>query len=535
MSDEHHHAHRPRRLVRLVAWLLLIAPAMLLSLLLVAELAVRGVYAWTLSQRDEFPLVFETVFWPVPPWIGFSSILAADPEVGLWTQPHVERTYVNLFGPIESLDDVETAFTQLVPDIPPWMRARGTWHFRSNALGVRNPEIAVEKPADTLRVVVLGDSWTVGVNVDETETYPRRLEEGLRRTFPGRAIEVINYGAIGATSYTGQRLVPRILALDPDLVVLAYAQNDEVAVRDGAPDPAQPSATSQPLGARILAASELYKLHRHLQTRRTGQIQNLIKESAMRAPGPAENEPRRLCPGGGADRGRYRKRIDGIVQALLAHGTAVVLVYNNVPEYPSNCTLTALQHIAKARALPLVDTSALLAARGAEIQAGIEAARGLVTPPAERRPPPTTATIVFRVDMSTAPAGRRPSIMGSGPALATYTPNQLELYDDATHGDQVAADGVWSRAVDVERTGKLQYIYTNGDTPGEWRGLESYRSRSFAVRELGVTAYTPVAQFGHRILRSDVAHPEAEGYALIADAILAVIANDPTLRARVQR
>jgi lysophospholipase L1-like esterase len=534
VSGGDHHMSRRGRLVRLVARLLLIAPAIALALVLVAEIAVRGVYSWALRQRDEFPLVFETVYWPVPPWIGFTSILAADPEVGLWTQSDVERTYINLFGPIENLDDVEAMFTELVPDVPPWVRARGVWRFRTNAVGVRNAEIG-EKPADTFRVVVLGDSWTVGVNVDEAETYPRRLEAELRRAFPDRRIEVINYGAIGATSHTGQRLLPRILALQPDLVVLAYAQNDEPAVRDGAPEIEPSSGTGQPLAARLLAASELYKLHGWLQTRQPGKIQALIKESAMRAPGPAENESRRLCPGGGADQGRYRQRIDGIVQGLVARGTAVVLVYNNVPEYVSNCTLTALQQVATTRALPLVDTSALLAARGAAIQTGIDAMLGLVTPPPERRPPATTATIVFRVDMSTAPAGRRPSIMGSGPALATFTPNRLELYDDGTHGDQVSDDGVWSRAIDVEKTGKLSYLYTDGERAGEWRGLESYRPRSFAVRELGVTMYAPVAQFGRRILRSDVAHPDAEGYALIADALRDVIASDPTLRGRVQR
>jgi lysophospholipase L1-like esterase len=533
VSDADHHVPGRSRLVRLVARLLLIAPALVLAVLLVAELAVRGVYTWALHRRDEFPLVFETVYWPVPPWIGFTSILAAEPEVGLWTRPDVQRTYINLFGPIENLDEVDALFTQLVPDIPPWVRARGVWHFRTNAAGVRNDEIAAEKPADTFRVVVLGDSWTVGVNVDEPQTFPRRLEDGLRRTFPDRRVEVINYGAIGATSHTGQRLLPRIIGLDPDLVVVAYAQNDEAAVRDGAPEIAQPSGTTQPLAARILAASELHKLYAYLRTRQPGQIQPLIKESAMRAPGPAENEPRRLCAAGGADQGRYQQRIDGIVQALLARGTAVVLVYNNIPEYVSNCTLTALQHVARTRALPLVDTSALLAARGATLQAGIDATLGLVTPPPQRRPPANTATVVFRVDMSTAPAGRRPSIMGSGPALATFTPNRLELYDDGAHGDQAAGDGVWSRAVDIEKPGKLSYLYTDGERPGEWRGLESYRPRSFALRELGVTVYTPVAQFGRRLLRSDVAHPDAEGYALIADAVLDVIVNDASLSDRL--
>lgn len=523
----------PRRTVRLVARLLVFLPAIVLAIALSAEVAVRVVYTWALAQRGEFPLVFETVYWPVPPWIGFTSILGSDPDAGLWMRPDVERTYINLFGPLRDLDEIETLFTELLPDVPDWVRARGVWHLRTNDVGVRNDPIG-PKADGTFRIVVLGDSWTVGVNVEEQDTYPRRLADGLRRRFPDKRFEVINYGAIGASSETGRRIVARVLELSPDLVVIAYAQNDETGVREGATPPAPiPNAHPADFVQRVLASSEVVKLYHHLGNRTPGQIAALIKQSAMRAPGPAENQAQRVCPFGGTDGGGYRKRMDKLVQSITSSGAAVVLLYNNIPEYVSHCTLVWLQLLARERRLPLVDTSALLAARGAVLQREIEAGLGLTTPPPAPRPPANTATVVFRVDMSPEPAGARPSIMGSGPALADFTPNRLEMFDDATHGDQVAGDGVWSLAVDVGKPGKLTYLYTDGEPAGAWRGLENYRARSFAVHppEMGTTVYAPVAQFGRRLLRSDVAHTDAAGNVLIADALLDVIAAMPAVRA----
>src|SRR5262249_37001362 len=260
-------------------------------------------------------------------------------------------------------------------------------------------------------------------------------------------------------------------------------------------------------------------------TRVPGGVESAVKQAIMRVPGPADNEPRRECPAGGSDGGRYRERLDAVVQAAAERKTDVVLLYDSLPEYWSNCTLTELRRLARERGLALVDASALLAREGLARQADLERRRGLVPPPAERREPSTSATVVFRVDMSSEPPGKKPSIMGNRPMLANFTPNQLELYDDATHGDQVAGDNVWSRAVEFSQPGTIIYLYTDGERPGQWTDLENYRSRTFAVRasDMGATLYAPIAVFGRRVLRSDPAHTDADGQALIADALLHAI------------
>ena len=381
---------------------------------------------------------------------------------------------------------------------------------------------------------------TVGVNVEEGSTYAQQLAHRLRRDVPDVTFEVINYGAIGATSEVGRRLLPRIVALHPDVIVLAYAQNDEERVRKGGASPAPP-ATDVPLAAtnlrtlwtRALGYLEAYKLLVDLRTRRPGDVEAAVKQGIKRVPGPADNEPRRECPGGGNDGGQYRQRLDAIVQAAAERKTDVVLLYNNIPGdvvelHPDRAAAPGPRSEAHPRRrLGPAGSTGRRAAGGPR-------AHARPGPPApERREPATSASVVFRVDMSSEPPGKRPFIMGNGPTLADFNPNQLELYDDGTHGDQLADDNVWSRTFEFSKPGRIIYLYTDGERPGEWSGLENYRARALAVRpsDMGTTVYAPVAQFGRRVLRSDPAHTDADGYGLIADALLEVIERSAALRA----
>ena len=49
-----------------------------------------------------------------------------------------------------------------------------------NSKGLRNPEIPYEKPANTYRILALGDSWTFGFRMNEPDAYPRQLERMLQ-------------------------------------------------------------------------------------------------------------------------------------------------------------------------------------------------------------------------------------------------------------------------------------------------------------------------------------------------------------------
>ncbi len=92
-----------------------------------------------------------------------------------------------------------------------------------NSKGLRTPETPYEKPADTFRILNLGDSVVMGWGVREEETYGRRLEQWLnQQSDDDLRYEVINAGVPGwnlenALSYLqveGLRYEPDIILLD---------------------------------------------------------------------------------------------------------------------------------------------------------------------------------------------------------------------------------------------------------------------------------------------------------------------------------
>ncbi len=520
-------------------WLkaLVYLPAALLLAFVLAEAGVRAVYAYARHRTVLFPMLYERVYWAdLPPWVRSMSLFTADPELGLWMKPHLDRTYINLFGPIGDLSEVEPMFTRLIPSIPTWANARPAWRLATNSRGIRNEEVSPTKPASTLRIIVLGDSWTVGVNLDREQTYPRRLSRSLTSSLPTGQVEVINYGAIGATAETGRRLIDRVLGLDPDLVVVAYAQNDESAVRDGKPafhldERALPLRARLPLlWSRVRDSIESYNLLQYLRTRKAATIEANLRRSITRPKRLGDNEPPPACATARtAAQSPYRHAIDAIVTKALARHVDVVLVYNNVPESLSHCTLAALTEVARAHGVPIIDVAAVLFAKGAELRADAERRTDLVPPPAPPRPGSRgiTTTIVFRVDMAGEPG--RPRVMGNLPNLGNFQPNAVELFDDGTHGDQRADDGVWSLAFELAGFRRIAYLYTNGDTPGSWTGLENYQPRIFAVtpETAGGTRHLPIATFGRVVLRSDPAHPDALGAELIAETLAQTIRSRP--------
>lgn len=97
-----------------------------------------------------------------------------------------------------------------------------------NSLGLRGPEVSVEKPADTYRILGIGDSFTFGVGVKDADTFLSRLQLQLNATGTGKErFQVLNAGVQGYnTRDEVLYLERRWLALDPDLVLIIFYIND---------------------------------------------------------------------------------------------------------------------------------------------------------------------------------------------------------------------------------------------------------------------------------------------------------------------
>jgi len=64
-----------------------------------------------------------------------------------------------------------------------------------NSHGTRGPEFLTQKPANSFRILSLGDSRTFGWGLSESETYSGVLQNLLQKEAPaGKRIEVINAG-----------------------------------------------------------------------------------------------------------------------------------------------------------------------------------------------------------------------------------------------------------------------------------------------------------------------------------------------------
>lgn len=105
---------------------------------------------------------------------------------------------------------------------------------RTNSLGLRGAEVATPKPTGTLRILCVGDSCTFGSGAKTKQAYPARLEALLRERLGGRAVEVVNAGVPGFSSFQGLQLLESVgYGLEPDVVLFVLGVNDSTQAKPG--------------------------------------------------------------------------------------------------------------------------------------------------------------------------------------------------------------------------------------------------------------------------------------------------------------
>ncbi|MBI2061230.1 MAG: SGNH/GDSL hydrolase family protein [Nitrospirae bacterium] len=100
--------------------------------------------------------------------------------------------------------------------------------YRINSAGYRDVEYDANKPLDVFRIVLLGDSFTVGEGVPFERIFARRLASALEgKAIRGKNIQVLNMAVSGEDTDGMIALYHRAASrLDPDLVVLQWNTND---------------------------------------------------------------------------------------------------------------------------------------------------------------------------------------------------------------------------------------------------------------------------------------------------------------------
>lgn len=162
-----------------------------------------------------------------------------------------------------------------------------------NEDGYRGRLFTKEKTAK-FRIVTLGDSSTMGYQVKEAVSWPRRLEAALRAR--GVDAEVVNFGCVGFTIFQGFELYKgRVAGYNPDIVCISFgAINEHFVPAEGIPD----------FRKKEILASAKYNIYNFLSrfrafrwTERTlGMTERLHRSTISTSSAPAARPNMRVAP-----------------------------------------------------------------------------------------------------------------------------------------------------------------------------------------------------------------------------------------------
>ncbi len=92
----------------------------------------------------------------------------------------------------------------------------------ANEHGHRDDPVTIEKPQGVFRILVLGDSFTAGANVEQDEAYPQVLEAFLNES-GSRRVEVVDSGVGGWSPFQYAQYYEHYgWKFEPDMVVVGF-------------------------------------------------------------------------------------------------------------------------------------------------------------------------------------------------------------------------------------------------------------------------------------------------------------------------
>lgn len=119
----------------------------------------------------------------------------------------------------------------LRPGIEGHYQREGASYVRINSDGQRDREHSKTKPADTVRIAVLGDSFAEAMHVPMEQTFWSLMEHKLEEcnAFPGKHVEVMNFGVSGyGTAQELMTLRQKVWDYSPDIVMLTFTTYNDV-------------------------------------------------------------------------------------------------------------------------------------------------------------------------------------------------------------------------------------------------------------------------------------------------------------------
>jgi hypothetical protein len=101
--------------------------------------------------------------------------------------------------------------------------------FQTNSQGLADDEYELEKPPNTIRVAVVGSSWTMGSGVELEDVFHSVLEREFNSSASVTRYEFINFGV---ENYGLQEIIAtlryKVLRYDPDLILFEMTESTPV-------------------------------------------------------------------------------------------------------------------------------------------------------------------------------------------------------------------------------------------------------------------------------------------------------------------
>ena len=119
----------------------------------------------------------------------------------------------------------------LIPGVSGWWKHEGKGWVAVNKDGLRDKNYSKEKPDNSFRIAVIGDSFAEAIQVNAEDTFWSLMENELPQCqkFENKKIEVINFG-VGdyGTAQEYMTLKHHVSKYSPDLVVLALFTGNDI-------------------------------------------------------------------------------------------------------------------------------------------------------------------------------------------------------------------------------------------------------------------------------------------------------------------
>jgi len=120
----------------------------------------------------------------------------------------------------------------LRPNVSGTYQREGRNSISINSAGLRDREHSIAKPANTIRIALLGDSYCEALQVPMEQTFWWLLQQRLESCsqFEGKHVELINFGVSGFGS--GQELITlqqKVWDYSPDIVMLLVTTNNDIS------------------------------------------------------------------------------------------------------------------------------------------------------------------------------------------------------------------------------------------------------------------------------------------------------------------